>query len=62
MEMLYQVLAIVAAGAILWLLYSRVKSAPQLFSKENLSKSFTTLGILGVVLIVFVAMLVWVAR
>ncbi len=62
METLYQILAIAAAGLIMWFLYRQIKASPQMFSKENLSKSFTTLGILGVILIVFVTMLVWLAK
>ncbi|MCX7115653.1 MAG: hypothetical protein NTW08_07095 [Gammaproteobacteria bacterium] len=62
METLYQILAIAAAGLILWFLYHQIKSSPQVFSRENMSKSFTTLGILGVILIAFVTVLVWVAK
>ena len=62
METLYQVLAILGAGLIVWLLYTRVKHHPEVFSRANFMKSFSTLGILGIILIVFVTLLVFLAR
>ncbi|MDP1614341.1 MAG: hypothetical protein Q8L68_00940 [Methylococcales bacterium] len=62
METLYQVLAILAAGLIIWLLYTRIKHQPEAFSRANFSKSFRTLGILGIILILFVTLLVFLAR
>lgn len=53
-----------AIGAILliWLLYRNIKGNPQAFSRENLGKSFYTLGILALLLIVFIAFLVMIVR
>ncbi len=51
-------LAIIAAGALAWLIFRIIRGRPDQFSKENLSKSFYTMGILGLMLIVFVAFLV----
>lgn len=62
METLYQVLAIVGAGLIIWILYRTIKGRPEQFSRENLSKSFSTMGILALGLIVFVALLVMIVR
>lgn len=41
-----------------WLAYRGLKQSPQAFSKQNLSASAKTLGLLGVGLIGFVALLV----
>ncbi len=62
METLYQILAIVGAGLILWWLYKTIKNRPEQFSKDKLTKSFSTLGILGLLLIVFVALLILFVR
>ena len=62
METLYQLLAIVGAGLIVWWLYRTIKNRPEQFSKEKLTKSFTTLGILGVLLIAFVGLLILFVR
>ena len=58
MHTLYQILGIVSAGLIIWLLVRMIKGRPELFSREYLSKSFSSMGVLALVLIVFVALLV----
>jgi hypothetical protein len=58
METLYQILGLLGAGLIIFLLYRTIKGKPELFSRENLNKSFLTMGILGLGLIGFVALLV----
>lgn len=58
METVYQILGLLGAGLIIWFLYRSIKGNPQAFSKENLSKSFSTMGILALGLIVFVVFLV----
>ena len=60
--MLTEILLILGIAALLWLLYRGVKSTPQAFSRENLSKSLTTLGILGLILIAVVAFAVMMLR
>ncbi|ARG98751.1 hypothetical protein [Legionella micdadei] len=62
METLYQILGLIAAGLIVWLLYRTIKGRPEQFSRENLSKSFTTMGFLGLILIAFIAFLVFMLR
>jgi len=62
METLYQVLGIVGAALIVWIIYANIKNRPELFSRANLSKSFSSMGILALLLIGFVALLVFVVR
>ncbi|MDP3269940.1 MAG: hypothetical protein Q8M40_12960 [Legionella sp.] len=62
METLYQILGIIGAVLIVFVLYRSIKGRPDQFSKENLSKSFFTMGVLGVGLIVFVALLILILR
>ena len=58
METLYQILGLMGGGLILFLLYRAIKGRPDQFSKENLNKSFFTMGILAVLLIGFIALMV----
>lgn len=60
--MLVQILVILGIAALIWLLYRGIKSNPQAFSRENLSKSFTTLGVLGLALIAVIAFAVMMLR
>lgn len=62
METLYQIMGLVGAGLIVWLIYRTIKGRPEQFSRENLTKSFSTMGILALLLIGFVGMLVYLAR
>jgi len=62
LETFYQILAILAAGLIVWFMYRSIKSRPDVFSGENFSKSFTTMGILGLFLIGFIALLIFLVR
>lgn len=62
METLYQILAIIGAGLIAWIIYRTVKGKPEQFSKENLNKSFSTMGVLALVLIAFIALLIFLLR
>ncbi len=43
---------------IVWRIYKQLQANPELLSKENISKSFTTMGVLALILIGFVALLV----
>ena len=51
------ILTIITMGA-LFLLYKTIKYQPQLFSKNNLNKSFTTMGILALILIAIIGMII----
>ena len=62
MESLYQILGLVAAGLIVWIIYRNIKGRPEQFSRENINKSFSSMGILALMLIAFVALLVFIAR
>lgn len=62
MESLYQILGIIGAGLIIWLLYHSIKNRPELFSRENLGKSFSTMGMLALFLIAFIAFLVYMLK
>ncbi len=62
MQQLYQVLGLIGAGLIIWLLYRMIKGRPDQFSRESLMKSFFSMGVLGLILIVFVAFLVMMLR
>ncbi len=58
----YQILGLVGAGFVVWLLYRMIRTRPEQFSRENLSKSSLTMGVLAIVLIVFVAFLIVMVR
>jgi putative copper export protein len=62
METLYQILGLVGAGLIVWVIYRSIKGQPQQFSRENVTKSFSSMGILALILIVFVSILVYLAK
>lgn len=62
METFYQILALVGAGLIVFMLYRTIKGRPELFSRENISKSFSSMGVLALFLIAFVAFLVLMLR
>ena len=62
METLYKILGLIGAGLIIWVLYRSIKGRPELFSRENLSKSFSSMGILALILIGFIALLVFMLR
>ena len=62
METVYQLLALIGAAMIVWVIYRMIKGRPDQFSRENLTKSFSTMGVLALVLIGFVALLVFLAR
>lgn len=62
METFYQILGLIGAGMILFILYRTIKGRPEQFSKENLNKSFFTMGVLAAVLIGFIALLVLILR
>jgi hypothetical protein len=62
METFYQILGLIGAGFIIWVLYRYIRSNPESLSKDSLSKSFFTMGVLAVLLICFVALLIFMAR
>lgn len=58
MEGLKGILAVAGIGLVAWLLYRVIRQQPEAFSKENLGKSFGTLGVLGIILIIFISVFV----
>lgn len=62
METFYQILALLGAGLIVWVLYRFIKEKPDSLSRESLSKSFSTMGFLALILIALVALLVYTVR
>lgn len=62
METMYQILGLIGAGLILFYIYTTIKGRPELFSKQNLNKSFFIMGVLAIGLIGFVALLIIVVR
>jgi hypothetical protein len=62
MNTLYEILGLLGAAMILFVLYRTIKGRPEQFSKENLNKSFFTMGVLAIGLIGFIALLVLILR
>ena len=62
METLYQILGLIGAGLIVFILYRTIKHRPELFQRDHLSKSFSTMGLLALGLIAFIAILVLLTR
>lgn len=62
METFYQILGLLGAGLIIWYLYRSIKGNPEQFNRASLGKSTTTLGVLALVLIVFIAILALILR
>lgn len=58
----YQLLGLVGAGLIIWWLFRTVKHRPDQFSREKISQSVTSMGVLALILIVFVALLVFLLK
>lgn len=62
MNTLYQFLGLIGAALIVWVIYRAIKGQPNQFSRENLTKSFSSMGILALILIAFVAILIFLTR
>lgn len=62
MQTFYQILGLLSFVFIAWILYRTIKSRPEVFSKENLSKSLFSMGVLGIILIAFVGLLALLLR
>ncbi|MBN9230342.1 MAG: hypothetical protein J0I93_05770 [Legionella sp.] len=58
MQTLYEILGLVGAGLVIFVLYKFIKGNPGQFSRENLSKSFLFMGLLALLLIAFIALLI----
>lgn len=62
MNTFLQILLIAGAAFIIWYLIRTIRSNPQAFSKEMFNKSFSTMGILALVLIAFITICIWILR
>ncbi len=57
--MFIKLLYVVLSVFVIWRLFAYLRLHPEALSKDNLGRSFFTLGILALLLIGFVAALVW---
>lgn len=57
-----KLLYLVGAILVVILMFWTVRKNPQMFSKQNISRSFFSMGILALILIGFIALLVWFLR
>ena len=62
MDTFSKIVAILFAVVILWWLFSYIRSNPESLSLANLNKSFFTMGLIGVGLIIFIAVIVMLLR
>ena len=62
MALLIQISVAIICLFLVWRIYKVLKANPELLSRENLTKSFSTMGILALILIGFMAMLVMMLR
>lgn len=62
MDIFSKIVAILFAAFLLWMLYRYIKANPESLSLANINKSFYTMGIIGVGLIVFIAVIVYFLR
>lgn len=54
----HMILYVLGAIALIWFGWSFIRNNPDMFTRENLDKSFTTVGVLALGLIAFIALLV----
>ena len=57
-----QLLLLLGAGLLIWYIVHTIRTQPEAFSKKMLSKSFYTMGILAIILILFVAFCIFILR
>jgi hypothetical protein len=60
--MFYKLMLIVLSAFIIWRLFVYLRAHPEALSKANLSRSFFAMGVLALLLIGFVALLVFIVR
>ena len=60
--MLAGLLTICGFGFLIWMMYRTIKGNPEAFSKANLGRSFTTVGLLALILIIVVGVAVFILR
>ena len=62
MDMFVKILLVIILGFFIWRIGKRFKDNPELLSKQSMSKSFTTFGLLALMLIGVVAFMVIMLR
>lgn len=62
MDTFSKIMAILVAIMLLWFLFRYIRSNPESLSLANLNKSFFTMGLLGLILIAFIAAVVFLLR
>jgi hypothetical protein len=60
--MWYKLFAVVLSAYFVWRLFIYIKANPRAFSKDKLSRSFLSMGVLALLLMGFVALLVYIVR
>lgn len=60
--MLYSLLYLAISALLIWSIIRIYKQNPQIFSKENISKSFTTVGLLALMIIAVVVLAVLILK
>lgn len=61
--MMFQgLMGIITIALLVWLLYTNIKRNPELLSRNNLSQSLTTLGIMSLILITIIALVIYLLR
>lgn len=58
MDIIIQISIAIISLFIVWRIYKVIKANPELLSKENMTKSFTTIGVLALILIGGITMMV----
>ncbi len=62
MDMLSKIAAILFAVFLLWMLFRYLKANPETLTLQNINKSMLTMGLLGIGLIIFIAIVVMLLR
>jgi hypothetical protein len=62
MNTILQILIACISLFIIWRIFKYIQANPELLSRENVSKSFTTMGFLALILIGGVAVLVFLLK
>lgn len=62
MNLVLQLSLLVICAFIVWRIYKVIQQNPELMSRANLSKSFTTVGVLALILLGGIAILVLLLR
>ena len=55
-------LLILCAGGLIWLAFHIIRGNPAEFNRENLSKSFYTVGVLAIMIIILIVLCVVMLR